>query len=485
MWKKIWKEGSSLQKRLYMLMLVCLVPLTLLIIYFLVVSYRFSERYDTITERIMIANEYNLSFKEDIDYSMYIIVVNMERADELIDTGYPYELIASARNDFTTLYRLAGTEYARNQLDGILRCLNTLEDRIDEIEADVLVSGSYDKNMERLDLNVRVMTELVQEQIQAYIYYETTRLDSLQQELRADVMSALRVSIIVFLMILAGAILISRQIVKSIMVPIRRLSETAKQASSGDFAVRVEESGDELAVLNTSFNQMIEQIGVLVEDIRLEQINLRQTELKVLQAQINPHFLYNTLDGIIWLMEAGKKDEAVQMVSLLSDFFRTSLSKGRDYITVREEEAHISSYLQIQQFRYKDILSYDIRIARELHSFSILKLTLQPLVENALYHGIKNKREGGHILVNGYSRDDCMIFEVRDDGIGMTPERLAYVQEQILVGADDQSGSTSGFGLFNVNQRLQFNYGSEYGLTLQSTYGQGTTVTVTIPIVKK
>ena len=160
--------------------------------------------------------------------------------------------------------------------------------------------------------------------------------------------------------------------------------------------MRAEENSEgEMAVLNDSFNQMIEKIGNLVEDIRIEQLNLRATELKLLQAQINPHFLYNTLDTIIWLAEAGRKDEVVMMVTALSDFFRTTLSKGRDYITVKEEEAHIRSYLKIQQFRYQDILEYSIHIPEELYAYQILKLTLQPLVENALYHGIKNKRGTG------------------------------------------------------------------------------------------
>ena len=478
-------KSSPLQRRLYMLVLVCLVPLTFMIIYLLYINYRFSDRYDTIAENITIANGY-MNFKESIDQSMYIIVVNMERANELLDTEQPHVMIQNAREDFGKLYNLSGNEYARSQLNSILKCLNTLEDRVDEIEADVLISGSYDENMERLDLNIRIMTELIEEQIQEYIYYETTRLEGLQQDIRSDVMFALRTSIIVFLAILLGAVFISRGIMKGIMVPIRKLSETVKQASSGDFAIRAEEeSSDELEILNTSFNQMIEQIGVLVEDIRTEQSNLRQTELKVLQAQINPHFLYNTLDSIIWLVEAGKKEQAVQMVASLSNFFRTSLSKGRDYVTVLEEESHIRSYLQIQQFRYQDILNYNIHISQELYEYPILKLTLQPLVENALYHGIKNRRELGHILVTGYRDEDMLVFKVQDDGMGMTKERLSYVRDQILGGEDEQLNSSSGFGLYNVNQRLQYNYGDDFGLKIDSIYGEGTCITVTIPAVKK
>lgn len=170
------------------------------------------------------------------------------------------------------------------------------------------------------------------------------------------------------------------------------------------------------------------------------------------------------------------------MVTTLSDFFRTTLSKGRDYISIQEEETHIRSYLQIQQFRYRDILKYDIQIPKELYQYSILKLTLQPLVENALYHGIKNKRGLGHIRITGRKEEGRIVFCVHDNGIGMKPERLEHVKKLICGGQEDTE-NPSGFGLFNVNQRLQLNYGPAYGIEIESTYQEGTIVTVTIPSV--
>lgn len=475
------KRGSHLQKRLYLLAFVCLVPLTVMIVYLLILLNRFSDRYNAITDNITMANEYSINFKEDMDYTMYMIVVNMERAQEIVGAQQPHERIAAARKDFRALYGLTDSEYGRNQISGILKCLNTLEDRVDEIETDALVSGAYDQNMERLDLNIRVLTELIQERIQEYVYVETSHLKTLRQGIHSDVSTALRTCIIIFIAILLGAVILSRKIMTGITEPIRRLSEATKQAGSGDFAVRArEDSDDELAVLNESFNQMVEKIGQLVEDIRIEQINLRQAELKVLQAQINPHFLYNTLDSIIWLAESGEKEQVVQMVSSLSDFFRTTLSKGRDYITIQEEETHIRSYLQIQQFRYRDILEYEIRIPYELSQYPILKLTLQPLVENALYHGIKNKRGVGHILVSGREEKDRICLYVRDDGIGMKSDRLAHVRN-LIDGKEEDLTNPSGFGLFNVNQRLQLNYGTEYGLQIDSVYGEGTTAVTIIP----
>lgn len=183
----MWRRVSSLKNRLNMLLVVCLVPLTIMIIYLIATVSRFSERYDTIVEKITRAGAYNFEFKEDMDYIMYIIVVNSERAKELVDTEQPHVMIEEAREVFQELYEEADTEYAQNQLRRILKSLNILEDRVDEIEKDAMVSGAYEKNMERLDANIRILTELIQEQIQKYIYYETTNLEVLRGDIRKDV----------------------------------------------------------------------------------------------------------------------------------------------------------------------------------------------------------------------------------------------------------------------------------------------------------
>lgn len=230
--------------------------------------------------------------------------------------------------------------------------------------------------------------------------------------------------------------------------------------------------------------QMWESLAGLLDSSELMKLNKRQAQYLALQNQINPHFLYNTLDAIIWLAEADEKEQVVRMVTSLSDFFRTTLSKGRDYVSLRDEETHIKSYLQIQQFRYRDILEYEIRIPEELYDCCILKLTLQPLVENALYHGLKNKRRLGRILVSAERAGDKVVLRVYDDGKGLTAERLAYVRKLIRGELEDYD-SPSGFGLFNVEQRIRLNYGTAYGIELNSVYGEWTEVTVTIPVVKK
>ncbi|MDO4343380.1 MAG: histidine kinase [Eubacteriales bacterium] len=479
------RKGKSLNKRLNMLLAVSVVPFSIMTIYLLFMVQQLSERYDAIVDNITHANEYNIHFKEDVDYTMYVIVVNSERAEELVDTKKPHELITQARDTFQTLWGQADNSYAKSMLTRIVKSLDTLEDRVEEIEKDARVSGMYDKNLERLDLNVRVLTELIQEQIQEYIYYETTNLEALRVNVRKDAANALRISMVVFAAILIGELFLSRKISGHLTEGIQQLRLVTRKAGHGDFKVRAQlsDSDEELAELGEGFNQMVERIGNLVEDIRVEQLNLRATEQKLLQAQINPHFLYNTLDAIIWLAEAGQTEQVIMMVSALSDFFRTTLSKGRDYITVQEEESHIRSYLKIQQFRYQDILEYEIDIPKEMYRYQILKLTLQPLVENALYHGIKNKRGKGHIRVTGQLEGGRLVFKVSDDGMGMTPERLAQVRKAMNKGDEDISGDPSGFGLFNVVQRIKLNYGAEYGLWITSVYQEGTEIQVEIPAI--
>ena len=194
---------------------------------------------------------------------------------------------------------------------------------------------------------------------------------------------------------------------------------------------------DEIAELGMSFNIMIGKIRDLLDSKLKEHEELKKAELRALQAQINPHFLYNTLDTIIWMAEANRTAEVIEIVRALSSFFRLSLSKGRDWITIGEELERTRSYLTIQKIRYRDILDYKIEADEAVLDNTVLKLSLQPLVENALYHGIKNKRRGGTITVRAQQQGaDEILLQVEDDGIGLTPEKLAQVQ----AGLDDDSG---------------------------------------------
>jgi two-component system sensor histidine kinase YesM len=233
---------------------------------------------------------------------------------------------------------------------------------------------------------------------------------------------------------------------------------------------------EEVQLLSDGIENMVGRLKQLIDKNAEQEKQRRRTMLALLQAQMNPHFLYNTLDTIIWLIESGEISEAVTMICSLSNYFRFSLSRGKNVITIAEEEQHIRSYLEIQQMRYRDLMEYEIDIPDTLKCFILPKLTLQPLVENALYHGIKISRRKGFISVTGRVQDERLIMEVADDGSGMTAERLEAVRASL---ADDKSED---FGLRTVHQRLQILFGREYGLAVESTPDVGTRVTVTIPM---
>jgi two-component system sensor histidine kinase YesM len=263
---------------------------------------------------------------------------------------------------------------------------------------------------------------------------------------------------------------------------LKKLHDVTTTITKNDLqALMTGDNVDEITELGMSFNIMIGKIKELLDSKIKEQEELKKAELRALQAQINPHFLYNTLDTIIWMAESKQTDQVVEIVSALSNFFRISLSKGMDWITIGEEVERIRNYLTIQKMRCRDILDFKINVDDDVAENTILKLILQPLVENALYHGIKNKRQGGMISVRARRRNENeILLEVEDDGIGFTPEKLAQLRAEL----EDDSGDIkleSGFGIGNVNKRIRLYYGRPYGLSIRSEYAAGTCVTLVIP----
>jgi two-component system sensor histidine kinase YesM len=362
-----------------------------------------------------------------------------------------------------------------------MRNIDTLEDRVDDIRTNLEAENSYDMNIEMLDNNIYIMTELVQDNIQSYIYYQTKSIEHLTQQLNDRVHTFTLFCGVLLALLVVMVIVLTMMIVAGIIKPIQELSQVTRQISQGDFSARARtDTHDEVAQLADSVNSMTESLEELVGKIKEDERKMRHADLRLLQEQINPHFLYNTLDTIVWLIEGHASDKAVNMVVSLSEFFRLVLSKGREYITIQEEEMHIKSYLEIQQVRYRDILEYRIDIAPELYRYKILKLTLQPLVENSLYHGIKYKRAKGVIVVTGKLQGDTVVFQVQDNGVGMEKEELDNLCSEIVKPCQDTG---KGFGLANVNERIRMNFGPEFGMKIESAPGAGTCVEVVIPAI--
>ncbi|AIQ34611.1 MULTISPECIES: cache domain-containing sensor histidine kinase [unclassified Paenibacillus] len=304
------------------------------------------------------------------------------------------------------------------------------------------------------------------------------------QEIVAEANSIRQLIIVSVVLSIVFAITLHYLLTKRLTRPIQLLQHKMRLTASGYLEAKVKPVGtDEIADLGQSFNIMVEKIKELLEQSIRKQQQLQKAELRTLQAQINPHFLYNTLDSIIWMAEAGKSDAVIQLVKALSDLFRISLNKGRDWVMIHTELAHAQSYLVIQQMRYRDILEYRVEVDPEILEYPILNMTLQPLIENALYHGIKNKRGKGLIIIGGYMEDSAVILTVKDNGIGISTERLALLKQQLEhpLQSEEEEPTEGGFGLQNVHQRLRLYFGSEYGVLLESIAGTGTTISVRIP----
>lgn len=482
----------SLNKRMALISLSVLLPMFCLTWYLVQVLDETNRAFGDITESITYANTYSLEFRERMDYSMYLAVIRGEHLDQLeqgvvtvngVKVVNPYEYSRELDRAFDRMRKIATVESNKNLVDRMKKTLRSLNKKITQIDENMGKSVNYDENLSLLRGDVYNLTEIIENGIQSYIYAENNNFSKVREETIAQSANAFQLALIIVLVVTIMAVCMTLLASHSVTQPIQQLCTKVRQLAKGDFSSRTEETmaGDEIAVLYDSFNDMAREIGNLVEDIKTEQNNLRMTETKLLQAQINPHFLYNTLDTIVWLAEEKQTEDVVSMVTWLSDFFRTTLSKGKDYITVQEERSHIESYLKIQQFRYQDILEYEIDIDESIGSYLVPKLTLQPVVENALYHGIKMKRGKGKIMIRGFQKGESLIFQVTDNGKGMDSQTLEKLRRRIEGNSLDKNG---GYGLANVNQRIQYYYGNGYGVFMDSRENIGTEVTITIAAKK-
>jgi two-component system sensor histidine kinase YesM len=272
-------------------------------------------------------------------------------------------------------------------------------------------------------------------------------------------------------------VLLAMLLSENISYPIRKLVQSMKIVQSGNFDILLEhKKKDEFGYLYSSYKKMISEIKELIDKLYRSEVNKKEAELKSLQAQINPHFLYNTLDSVNWMALEHNAPQISTMVTSLSDFFRYSLSKGKSMITIQEEVWQVESYLKIQGIRFQEKLDYTLDFPNDVLGFLSPKLILQPLVENAILHGINPKREKGTITITGSIRNDLIEIEVRDNGVGADVEELNSF-------LDDHSNSSS-FAIINVNERIKHFFGSRYGIHFFSNDSGGVTVIVTFPALK-
>lgn len=421
---------KQIKRKILLSYLALVILLVVISVTGLISSSSSSDQYNKIINNTEFANSLNNKLKYDIPTEIWNIVSGKISFTE----SNKYLLVTEIYDGIDILIDNSISDDAINQLRIARRANDTLKDYIDLLGAQISAHASVSENEAVLE-EIRGIVNVEYDILQQFVNYEI--------EAGAELNNSIRVFntfFIVFqLILISGAVLIS---------VISLLSLTG------------------------NINKQIE-LNVL------EQKELRKSEMKTMQAQITPHFLYNTFDTIIWLIEKRKNSEAVATVEALSNFFRVSLSGGNDWITVNKEIEHIKSYLSIQQMRYSDILEYKIEVDKAILENKILKLMLQPLVENAIYHGIKYLRKKGTVTIKGWSTDGFTFFSVADTGVGMDEEATQALKQRIKT---SESGS---FGLYNINKRIELYYNSSDGIEIESTPGVGTVVTLKLPENKR
>lgn len=472
--------NASIQARLLLAFFTLVLLLSAPYAFLVVPGLSFKGQYDTIIANITAANSLSGSFKPAIDAELWDVIAGKRSFAE----GRQYAILDAADTQLAAMIANTGSERGRLKLDVVRRTLATLRTRVDQLGAQMAAGAPFERNEQSLE-RLREVSALVDENLRDYMLFEVRRTEGEYREMQRGLAVWAVAGSFGMLAAVLFSLYAAWRISRGIAVPLRKLHDVTRTITRRDLAALVTSgNADEIAELGVSFNLMVNQIRDLLAAKVREQENLKRAELRALQAQINPHFLYNTLDSIAWLAEAGRTAQVTEMVRALSRFFRISLSRGQDWITLGDELEHVQSYLAIQKLRYRDILDYRIDVPDELRACGVLKLTLQPLVENALYHGLKNRRGGGTILVRGRcGPDDSVVIEVADDGIGIPPEGLARIEAALArpAGAAPVEGQ-GGVGLANVDQRLKLFYGPEHGLTLRSEHGAGTIVTLTLPL---
>lgn len=298
------------------------------------------------------------------------------------------------------------------------------------------------------------------------------------RELLRKSRQAQSVYVLTAIILVIVALLFSRFMARSITLPIQKLRDSMKKVQEGDFSVSdvVVDSKNEIGSLTKSFDVMTHRIHELMEQNVHEQEEKRKSELKALQSQINPHFLYNTLDSIIWMAEGKKNEEVVLMTASLARLLRQSISNEDEVVPIANEVEYARGYLTIQKMRYKDKLEFQIEVDSSILYIPLIKLVLQPIIENAIYHGLKYKESKGLLIVKGFMKDGNAVLQVIDDGVGMDEETLAHIYDKHKV-----NYHSNGVGVYNVQKRLKLYYGEDYGITYTSELGKGTTATITIP----
>lgn len=474
--KKLLLGSHSIEQQFRTVFTIIILLFSVLILSLLFLFRSNSNRYDQAVSRIVYANgnlaPTNFNITED---TYFLLTERYDINDENLSL-----LVSQLREDIQYLKQISDSNLPSYQYLVLMdKTANTLEKYTTEMIELISRGGMYDERLQIME-DIQSVSDTIQSQLDNYIKNELNNLRTLHQKVTLQTNIIFIVFASLFILFLAFAYHLIKAIRETMILPIKKLSESTLSVASGDFSIKVEsEENNEIGLLEDNFNYMVNEINNLIEIQEKDAETLHQTELQLLNEQIHPHFIYNTLETIIWLIEKKKLDTAVNTIEALSKFLRLSLSYGKSTINLSDEFDHALSYLDIQTTRYGEILEFDFYLDPKLSEYKIPKMTLQPLIENAIYHGIKPKREKGKLQINIFEEKDRICIKVIDDGVGIDESIL-----QKLNTDNDSQSQTVGYGLQNVRKRLQL-FGEEHTVfKVYSALGQGTIIDIKIPKVK-
>lgn len=450
----------------YIAIIVCLaVPMAISLISMSLIAYQ----YDTAMQSVQSATAAQRILRDDLPNALWNIVsgrvtfvdgnqnVLFEQLEMLLDE-----------------MQENGIHHDSQSLQAVVRSTEAVRSYIDTIGEQIMQGQAVSFYEDTWEESLSVMG-LAWNMLEQYSIEVVSEMEQIKSNI-VMLIFLIFLFLVVFMSVVIRTVLNSyREMDEFVRKPIAELEEMASQIACGAFDIQTKEAGaSEIRKLTAHLNNMATQLNTIFYKLVEKQKMLEISELRTLQAQITPHFLYNTLETIVWLAEEGDNQKVVSLTIAFTDFLRISLSGGQDYITVEKELQHVSSYLQIQSVRYGSMMEYVIEINPEIYMQKMPKLMLQPLVENAIYHGIKKKRGRGRLLITGVAEGNRMCFRVTDNGRGMTPEELSALNEKLHTPSEK-----GGFGLHNISERLRLYCGGT--LEINSTYMEGTSVSFCIP----
>lgn len=420
----------------------------------------------------------------------YYWVISLSRIVELTSSGVPMRGVLLVDMNYSTIEQMMERVNGSSSYQYFYLCDSNGELIYHPRMIQIGVGKYKENNVEAADLEDGVHEEIFNGErrvvIVGTISYTGWKLVGVipMSGFRLGAGSTQYFTILVLLTAILALLVINRLVTNRITSPILRLNRSIQNMEGGRVDPESVYIGGpaEIEHLGKSLQGSFRQVNTLMDDVVREQEERRRSELDALQSQINPHFLYNTLDSIVWMIEGERNDDAVFMVTQLASLFRISLSKGRTVISIKNELLHARNYMNIQKVRYKDAFEITWKIPEEILDYCTVKLILQPILENALYYGIDALGDEGEILVEGRKAGDEIYISVRDNGLGMPPEKV----EQLLKDEEHEERENkhgSGVGLINVHKRIMLRFGPQYGLRIESEPDEGTTVTIHLPAV--